>query len=115
KGPLAKACEEERKPSLEEVVVSLQRQPTPATRVWETSVSNGAPDDQGGYAVYDLTSGLYTISASLPSSKWFVKAVVLRKELSNQSSSPGPNDLTTDGIEIPSGVDITGLDFLVEM
>ena len=112
-GALPQACEEDRKPSLEEVVSSLQRQPTPATRTLETSTSNTVPDNQGVYTIYDLTAGLYAISASLPSTNWFVKSVSLKKEHSSGSKLPESNDVTFDGIEVHSARDITGLDFLI--
>ena len=112
-GALPQACEEDRKPSLEEVVISLQRQPTPATRTLERSTSNAGPDNQGVYTIYDLTAGLYAISASLPSSNWFVKSVSLKKGHSSGSKLPESNDVTFDGIEVHSAMDITGLDFLI--
>jgi hypothetical protein len=104
-----RSCSNTRRGTLEEVIISYQRDETETRTLGNTEI---APDEKSEFKFQDMLPGRYRLTTQLPSEHWFVKAMTLpatAKTTAAKAPATKPNDVARSGLTLKSGENLTGL------
>ncbi|MGH9844840.1 MAG: MSCRAMM family protein [Blastocatellia bacterium] len=101
------ACEAQRKPVMEEALLSLRRDP--ASQAASSSIYGFAPEsaanEKGEFTIRYLDGGRYFLETRLPGENWYVKAIAG----ATAAAASRPSDLARSGITLKSGEKLSGV------
>src|SRR5262249_44364862 len=111
------ACEDKGKSSLEEVLISLRpdAKTSPVVNNIRSYGREGAVDDKGEFALYDLDPNRYFITSRPPNESWYVKSIVSSTPPASPASAriatkpSAAADVARTGVALKTGEKLTGI------